>query len=80
MMKNIVNLVLVAALSGCVVVPAHRTVYTETEVVYYPDHVGAYVWDAAVLSYFFVHRGHRYYMQRGWKYHNGVPQGHYRHY
>lgn len=71
-MKTILSVILVAALSGCVVAPY------QPDVVYYPQVQTAYVWDPVATSFFFVYNGNRHYMQRGWDYRRGVPHGHYR--
>ena len=81
----LISTIALAMLSACVVTPYRPytvqpyVVQPQPEVVVYPQVESAYIWDAALLSFFFVYGGHRYYMDRGWGYHShGVPHGHYR--
>ena len=80
MTTNLLSLSLIALLSGCVVAPVPRVqpVPVPVEVVEYPQVEAAYIWDPAVVSFYFVYGNRRYYMERGWHPVYGYPRGHYR--
>ena len=77
-MKSIISIVLVAALSGCVVAPAHRpSVAVQVTTPMYPLDEAAYIWDPRFSLFFFYHSGQRYYMPKDWRYRANPPRGHY---
>ncbi len=85
-MKNLLALLIITSLVGCVVTPAYRVqpvvapVPTTVEIqqVPYPQNESAYIWDPVTVTFFFVYGDHRYYMDRGWHPIYGYPRGHYR--
>lgn len=76
MMKLVLMIMAVVAMTGCVVVPYNQ----RYDVVMYPQYGGAYVWDYNTSSFYFVVNSNRYYMQKGWHPGYGYPPGHYRRY
>ena len=83
MKKLLISTIVISMLAGCVVTPYHPymvqpAVVVQPGEIVYPQVESAYIWDAALLSFFFMYGGQRHYMNRGWGYHShGVPHGHY---
>jgi hypothetical protein len=76
MKKVLLSIAMVALFSGCVVTASPRVAVQGPDVVVYPHVEVAYLWDPVRVSFYFVERGHRYYMPRGWEYRrHGLPPG-----
>ena len=78
-MKTLITVGLAVLLSGCVVTagPYRGAVRIAPEpVVMYPQYESAYIYDAPLGVYFFMHEGRRYYMPHGWNHRQGYPKGH----
>jgi len=81
MKYNILAASVIMLLAGCVITPlppAQQPVeYVPAPVIItYPTVESAYLWDPVIGCFFFVSRGNRYYMDRGWAYRtHGAPVG-----